>query len=158
MPYYDADTFRTQWGKSQGSDTYWVDVYFPDAAQLGFALEAAEGRVYSALTVAGHDLKSPASYSTVASVPGEIRRACFIALKEEAYGNRGMTITDYLSEDQLDIFRQIREGEIEIPGVDVDDTTRAVGGVNYTEKGISDTSSSRYHANVFGRKSMSGNF
>ena len=148
MPYYDEATFRRAFGSER------VTGYFPDSAGLEEAIEMAEDRVYAALTAAGHGDKSPSSYAAPSAAPGVIRRACLVALKEEAYGRAGLAIVDLFSEDQRAIFDRIRDGSEEIPGVSVDDTTRSVGGMDYTDKGLSATASSRNYSRVFGRGQM----
>lgn len=154
MPYYDEATFR----RALGSDR--VTGYFATSEELDEAIEMAEDRVYAAIQAAGHKDKSPSSYATVASVPAVIRRACYVALLEEAYARVGLVPSDYLTDDQRGIFERLRDGMIEIPGSgnEVDTTARAVGGVDYTENGVSDTSSSRSYARVFGRSQFKGNW
>lgn len=150
MAYFDEATFRTLWGDAR------VNEYFPESAGLALALEMAQDRVYSAITAAGHKDKPPSYYSAISAVPGVLKRACFIALKETAYSNAGLPLEELLSLDEREVFERLRAGVEEVPGTEVDSTTRAVGGVTYTQKGVSSTSSTRTHEPIFGRSQMKG--
>lgn len=142
--YIDEATLRSLFGTDR------VDEYYPDSGGLALAIRMAEDRVYSAIKAAGHN-KPPSTYSAIADVPALLIRAAFIALKENAYSNAGLAVEDLLTQEELGIFERLRTGQDEIPGVDVDSTVRSVGGVTFTERGVSATSSSRYHARIFDR-------
>lgn len=152
MPYIDEATLRTLWGDER------VDEYFPTSAGLALAIDMAQNRVYSAIAIQGHADKGPDYYATVSAAPGLLLRASFIAIQEHAYSKEGLPVDSLLSLDELEIFERLRSGVDEIPNVDLDSTTKAPGGLTYTEKGTSDTSSSRRHARVGGRSQMYGNY
>lgn len=145
--YIDEPTFRSLFGGAR------VDEYYPDSGGLALAIRMAEDRVYSAIQAAGHKDKPPSSYTAISQVPAILIRASFIALKEDAYSTAGMPVVDLLTDEERAIFDRLRTGEDELPGTgnEVDDTVRAVGGIAYTESGVSDSSSSRYHKRNFSR-------
>ena len=150
MPYYNEAAFRTALGSAT------VDGYFETSEALADALEEAQDRVWAAVHAAGYTEKSPDSFATPAAAPAVLRRACKVAMMEAAAMRRGVIITDLVSADQLLVFDQIRDGQIRLADETVDDTTGAVGGIDYTGKGVALTSSTLYVKPIFNRDGWGG--
>jgi len=124
-----------------------------DSSELAEFIALAEGVTNGYLQAAGYSLRS--SSSQPATTPSAVKLACLGSFVRLLFGAKGYDLPREQFGVYLTMEKQLRLGEIELPDEPTRDTTRAVGGVEFS---LSDENKINDGAvfQVFSRKKMQG--
>jgi hypothetical protein len=127
----------------------------PSANELARVIEQAHAETQSALMIGGYASAVPHTvYASVAAAPSEIRLAAYGAFLELAYGRNDLALPEAFRA-YVRKLEEIKAGKLEIQSVSKV-TSRAVGGVSFTESSDDVTIESGSRPQVFNRKTMLG--
>lgn len=127
----------------------------PTANELARVIEQAHAETQSALMIGGYAAAVPHTvYSAVSDCPSEIRLAAFGAWLELAYGRNDLQLPEAFRA-YVRKLEEIKAGRLEIQSV-AKTTSRAVGGVLFTDASETTSVENGARPQVFNRKTMVG--
>lgn len=127
----------------------------PTPNELARVIEQAHAETQSALMIGGYSAAVPHTvYAAVSDCPSEIRLAAYGAWLELAYGRNDLQLPDAFRA-YVQKLEEIKGGKLEIQGVDKV-TSRAVGGVAFTEGSTTVSVDDGSRPQVFNRRTLQG--
>lgn len=127
----------------------------PTANELARVIEQAHAETQSALMIGGYAAAVPHTvYAAVSDCPSEIRLAAFGAWCELAYGRNDLQLPEAFRA-YVRKLEEIKAGRLEIQSV-AKTTSRAVGGVLFTDSSETTSVLNGARPQVFNRKTMVG--